>query len=356
MAPLTAVIPKPLLPVGNLPLIGYAIKLLAHHGITEVAVNLHHLGRELKAALGDGSDYGVKITYSVEEDEILGTGGGLKQMAEFLNQTFVVVNSDTIIDVDLGEVLDSHRRSNALSTMVLREDPRQDQFGLIEIDDDNRIQRILGQAPKNGATPANLRPLMFTGVHVMEPRFLDYIPAGVNTCVNRYGYTKALTNGEVLNGFVAERYWADFGTPSRYLRGNLDALEQKIDFPHADALAGFALTPRKDVAEVVRMGEDVQIGAGAVILPPVVLGNGARVGEKATVGPFAVVGPKVSIGKEATVTEAVLLEGAKIDANTVARRVIVSRKATIQVEEASGDCSPEASPDAVAGAASDSSA
>lgn len=344
LVPLTEGVPKPLLPVGNIPLIGYALKLLAYHGITEVAVNLHHLGRQLRDTLGDGSAYGVNITYSVEADEILGTGGGLKQMAEFLSETFLVLNSDIVIDLDLEAVIESHRRQNAIATMVLREDPRQEEFGLIEIDEQSRIRRILGQGPATGTSEQSFRPLMFTGVHVIEPRFLDYIPTGVNTCINRYGYSKALTNGEVINAHVAPGYWAEFGTPARFLKGNFDALAQKIALRHADPLSGFALSPKKDVAEVVRMGDDVQLGSGVTLLPPVILGDGARVGENATVGPFTVVGPKVSIGKEANVSRSVLTDGAKIEAGKVTQRVIAGRKGTIQVDEAALEvCSHEAS-------------
>ena len=327
LTPLTDSIPKPLLPVGNVPLIGYALRLLASHGITEVAVNLHHLGRQLKEELGDGAAFGVEITYS-EEEEILGTGGGLKQMAAFLDQPFVVVNSDIIIDVDLAAVIADHRQRGALSTMVLREDPNQDNYGLIEIDSDGRIRRILGQ----GDAPEALRPLMFTGVHVMEPRFLEYIPAGINTCVNRYAYPKALANGEILAGFVARGYWADMGTPARYLAGNVDALERRMGLAHIDPLAGFALAPTKAVSEVVRMGEGVQLGADVHLVPPVVLGDGVKIGDHAVVGPRCVVGAKVHIGKEARVSDAVLLPGARVEPNAEMQRVIVGRRAVIAAE------------------------
>lgn len=330
MAPLTDTIPKPLLPVGNVPLIGYALRLLAHHGITEVAVNLHHLGDKLREALGDGSAYGVEITYSEEEDEILGTGGGLKQMQDFLTETFVVVNSDTVFNVDLATAIATHRESGALSTMVLRSDPRQDDFGLVEVDSSGRIRRILGQ----GESDEPLKPYMFTGVHVMEPRFLDYIPAGLNTCVNRYAYPKALHNGDLLMGVISEEYWADVGTPARYLRANFDVLEQTVAMRHIDPLGGFALSPKKDVAAVVRMGEDVQLGADVTIVPPVLLGDGAKVGAGSTVGPHVVVGSKVQIGKEAQVSASVLLGGAKIDNGAVVERQIVGRRAAIQVDDA----------------------
>jgi mannose-1-phosphate guanylyltransferase len=329
MRPITESVPKPLLPVGNLPLIGYALKLLAHHGITDVIVNLHHLGKQLEDALGDGAAYGVKITYSYEE-EILGTGGGLKRMQAELQDTFVVVNSDTIIDVDLHAAIATHRAQKAVATMVLRSDPGQGEYGQIEIDGANRIRRILG----NGKADEPLRSLMFAGVHVIEPQLLDYIPPDLNTCVIRYAYAKALANGAVLAGHESSGYWADAGTPERYLAANADALDQRIEMRHADALAGYALAPKKEVGEVIRMGDDVELGADARLVPPVVLGDGARIGGRSVVGPYVVVGARARIGDEAKVSHAVLLEGVKVEGGAEKRGVVIGKKGEVSLASA----------------------
>ena len=332
LRPITETVPKPLLPVGNLPLIAYPLKLLAYHGIHEVIVNVHHLGKQLKEALGDGSQYGVEITYS-EEDEILGTGGGLKKMHEALaDDTFVVLNSDTVLDVDLHAVIDFHRRQRSLATMVLREDPEQEQYGQIEIDDHGRIQRILGQSAES-TLDCTLRPLMFSGVHVLEPRFLDYIPPDVSTCVNRYAYVKALKNGEPLFGTVMDGYWADAGTPERYRQVNLDAMEQRVSLRHADPLSGFALEPTKDVASVVRMGEDVELGANVHIVPPVLLGDGVRVGDDSTVGPNTIVGAKANIGASSTIANSIVLAGTRIDASRTFEGELVGRKGSVPLRD-----------------------
>ena len=309
MAPVTDVTPKPLLPIGNHALVEYAIALLAHHGIKDIIVNVHHLGDVIQQALGDGTRLGVKLTYSVE-DEILGTGGGLRRMREQLDGgTFVVVNSDTLIDIDLKEVIDAHRSNAALATLVLRRDSEEPEYGQIEIDEIGRVRRILGQGTKR----SDLTSLMFTGVHVMEPELLDYIPPDVETCVIRYGYTKALANNEKISSHVTEGFWADAGTPERYFRLNCDALEKRLKLAHLDPLGGYALEPKRDVAEVVRMGEDVELGQDVKIVPPVLLGEGARVGDHATVGPFAVVGARAQIGRDSKVARSVVQEGARVE-------------------------------------------
>jgi mannose-1-phosphate guanylyltransferase len=328
LRPITESVPKPLLPVGNLPLVGYSLKLLASHGITDVIMNLHHLGKLMRDALGDGSEYGVQITYS-EEEEILGTGGGLKRMHEQLgDETFVVVNSDTIIDVDLGQAIAAHQRRRALATMVLREDARQAEFGQIEVDAAGRIRRILG----HGDSGEPLKAFMFAGVHVLEPRFLEYIPPDVNTCINRYAYVKALDNDESLNGFVTAGYFADAGTPERYYRVNADALDQRWKLPHADPLAGFALSPRREVAEVVRMGADVELAPAVNIVPPVLLGDGVRLADGASVGPYAILRAGVHVGREAVVRHAIVLDNVRIEAETEVAWQLVSRKGMLPLD------------------------
>jgi|MDTC01.3.fsa_nt_gb NDP-sugar pyrophosphorylase family protein len=322
MAPVTDVTPKPLLPIGNHALVEYAIALLSHHGIKDIIVNVHHLGDSIQQALGDGSALGVELTYSVEE-EILGTGGGLRRMRDHLNDgTFVVVNSDTLIDIDLKAVLEVHRSKSALATLVLRRDSDEPEYGQIEIDGSGRVRRILGQ----GAKRSDLTSLMFTGVHVMEPQLLDYIPPDVETCVIRYGYTKALANNEKILGYVSDGFWADAGTPERYFRLNCDALERKLTLPHLDPLGGYALEPKRDVADVVRMGEDVELGQDVQIVPPVLLGKGVRVGDHATVGPFAIVGARAQLGRESKVSRSVVETGARVDAGEFISHSFVGRR------------------------------
>src|SRR5262249_16224938 len=163
LRPLTDHTPKPLLKVGDHPLIAYPLALLRAAGIDEVIINLHHRGDQLRAAVGDGAAYGLSIRYS-EEAPILDTGGAIKKAQPFLQRDrFVVLNSDAVCDVDLRAVIDWHSARGALATMVLRADPDAARYGLIEIDATARIRRFLG-VPATVEQP--LTPLMFTGVHV----------------------------------------------------------------------------------------------------------------------------------------------------------------------------------------------
>lgn len=313
MLPITQSVPKPLLPVAGAPLIAYSIALLAKHGITDIIINVHHLAASVMAALGDGSRFGVRITYS-QEAEILGTGGGLKRMHEALADTFVVVNSDILIDLDLTKVLNEHRARGALATMVLREpDAAQASVGRIGIDRAGRMASVLGQDPGPASDPRTAhRALMFTGVQVLEPLFLDYIPHNLHSDIVRYAYMRALGNRAPLYGTVTTGYWADAGTPETYLAANQTLLANPAKLPHIDPLAAYTLRPRRDVAQVVCMGDGVHLGEGATLTPPVLLGAGARTGDASVVGPHVVVGDNVHIGRDARVTNSVLLAGARV--------------------------------------------
>ncbi|RYF06642.1 MAG: NDP-sugar synthase, partial [Deltaproteobacteria bacterium] len=327
--PITESVPKPLLPIGRLPLVSYALKLLAFHGITDVLMNLHHLGDSIRDALGDGQKFGVRLRYS-SEDEILGTGGGLKRVHEKLLCTTVVVNGDTLCDVDLFAALQAHRRSGALATMVLRPDDSAADYGQIEVDARDRIVRILGQ----GDTAAPTRSYMYTGVQIIEPRFLEYLPPAVHTCIIRQGYLKALQHQEILQGFISRDTWADAGTPERYLQVNLDALAQRLKMRYCDPLAGYAMEPRREVAEVVRLGQDTQLGSTTMLHPPVLLGDEVRVGERTVVGPGVILGDRVQVGKDAQLRATIVLEGARIDAGAQLDGMLVGKRASLALKAA----------------------
>lgn len=203
LRPLTDRVPKPLLRVAGHPLIAYPIAVLRAAGVTEIIINLHHLGAQIRRTLGDGSALGVSLTYS-EEHPILDTGGAIKKAEGFLGgDRFVVINADTVIDLPLREVIAWHERQGALATMVLRPDPQAAQYGVIEIDAGARIRRFLGRPP-NVDVP--LRALMFTGVHVFEPELFRHMGEG------RFGitattYPDMLAAGVPLYGYEFGGYW-----------------------------------------------------------------------------------------------------------------------------------------------------
>jgi NDP-sugar pyrophosphorylase family protein len=204
LRPLTDSVPKALVPVAGRPLVEYSLLWLRSQGIQDVVMNLHHHGEKIRAALGDGSVYGLRITYS-SEDPILDTGGGIKKAQPFLDgETFLVLNCDTILDLDLSILLDTHRRNQAVATLVLRADPEARRYGIIETDRRGRVRRFLGQPPEVNAT---LSPFMFTGLQILEPRVFDFMPAHKAFGTTRETYPQLLQAGEPLYGFIHSGPW-----------------------------------------------------------------------------------------------------------------------------------------------------
>jgi NDP-sugar pyrophosphorylase family protein len=221
LRPLTNHLPKPLLPVANRPLIHYNLLLLKRYGITDVVINLHYYADKLRGALGDGSELGMRITYS-EEPEILGTGGGLKKVSNFFsNRSFILINGDILVDVNLDKVVEYHHRKKALATMVLREDPEVERWGTIEMDSQGRIRRIL---EKGNWVGEKLVRYMFTGIHVLEPQIFNYLPdSGFSTIID--AYTEMVKKDERVFGYVMTGYWMDLGTPERYQKAHQEMVK-----------------------------------------------------------------------------------------------------------------------------------
>ena len=215
--PLTERTPKALVPVAGRPMIDYCLLLLKRHGIRDIIINLHHLGDQIESYLGDGKRWGLQITYS-KEPELLDTGGGLLKAKPFLQEgTFIVINTDVLIDLPLRELMAYHEEKRAVATLVLRLDPLADQYGSMDIDGDGRIHRFL-QTRIDPAFPGAVTKLMFTGVQILEPRVFDYLESDrilrkFSTTKNTY--PRMLLGQERLFGFRFDGFWQDVGTASR---------------------------------------------------------------------------------------------------------------------------------------------
>jgi NDP-sugar pyrophosphorylase family protein len=189
LRPITDTIPKPLVEIGGRPLIHYPLLLLRHAGIRDVAVNVHHLADKIEAALGGGQALGLAITYS-PEPVLLGTGGPLLALRDyFRGERFLLLNGDTIMDLDLPAMIAMHREHGAIVTMALRETASPEAYSQIEIDTNRQIRRMRLLIDRTrgrfddypDALPAELAaeliPLMYCGAMICEPAVLDIMPA-----------------------------------------------------------------------------------------------------------------------------------------------------------------------------------
>jgi NDP-sugar pyrophosphorylase family protein len=255
--PLTEDRTKPAIPILGKPLVGYVAEYLASYGFDEIVVNLHHRPESVRKALGDGSRFGVKLHYVLEEPEILGTSGALDNTREFFDRdTFLAINGKIITDVDLKAALDTHRRTNAIATLVLLPNTRRERFSIVETED-GRVTRFGSMPDEEADGPA---PLMFTGIQILEPRIFDYIPRGVFSHSTTDVYPQAIAKGEIIAAHVAAGRWRELSTLRRYLDISLEMLKEN-DQPYS-AGANTVISPSARVTGAV-LWDGVEIGAGA---------------------------------------------------------------------------------------------
>jgi NDP-sugar pyrophosphorylase family protein len=291
---LTAIRPKPMLPICGAPLVRWSVLWLRAQGIREFVINLHHLGEQIEAELGDGSALGVAIAYSHEEGMILGTGGGLRQARPLLDDgkdtPIVVVNGKILTDLALAPVLAQHRERGSEATMVLRRDVEGVWGGELAIGGDGKLATFLGRT-REGSEPGE--KMMFTGIHVIAPRFLDRVPAQGEQCIVRTAYRELFETGPGIDAWEHEGYWWEHSTTARYLEGLANVLEGRVELPWAES-------------PVVGVDPTAMIEEGVEVLGPVRIAAGARIGRGAKIGPC------VEIGAGARVAAGVKLERASV--------------------------------------------
>ncbi len=293
--PLTGEIPKPLAPVVDTAIIGHIFGLLAKHGIDEVHVNIYYLADAILEAYGEESrTNGMKVSLN-REDELLGTAGGVKRLADHFDDTFVVVSGDALTDVDIGELVRFHREKGALATIALRRVYDTSEFGVVEIDADGDI---LGFQEKPDPQEA-ISTLANTGIYVLEPRALDYIPEDTFFDFAKDVFPKFLENGERFVGYQGDFYWSDIGTLEAYRQAQYDVLSGKVGVE----------IPGEKRGESLWVGEDAQIHPAANIEGHVLVGRDAVVGRGVTLSGDVTVGTDCWVRPDATIKRSILLPG-----------------------------------------------
>jgi NDP-sugar pyrophosphorylase family protein len=230
--PLTIDRTKPAIPFLGKPLVGYVAEYVARFGFREVVVNLHHQPESVIKALGDGSDYGVKIHYTLEEPEILGTSGALDNARDLLqDETFLIVNGKIITDIDISKAIETHKKTGAIATMVLKENAKREKF--TEVLTEDGLVKGFGNFPEplNPNPESRIpNPLMFTGIHILEPRVFDYIPRGVYSDIVPSFYNPAIEKGEKIAAHITTGNWFELSTIPRYLDISLAMMNGKNIF------------------------------------------------------------------------------------------------------------------------------
>ncbi|MGH9339811.1 MAG: sugar phosphate nucleotidyltransferase [Acidobacteriota bacterium] len=265
LRPLTCFRAKPAVPFLNKPLIQYSLELLRQIQVEEVVINLHHLPETVVEAVGE------KGSFSYEE-QILGTAGALGKVREILaGSTIIVSNGKIYFEEDLSRAVEFHRESGARVTLVLVPFSEGDPFNPVLVDDDSNIIAFFGRNHPSRDRKGAAKPYIFTGIHILSPQVLDFIPEGPSDTVTDL-YPKLMQAGHKIKGFVSQAYWAECSTPRRYLEKSLEVLrrrdlenllESEIEAECRSVIAGSSVeVGRGTVLENCIFWDRVEVGAG----------------------------------------------------------------------------------------------
>jgi len=321
LRPLTCDLAKPMVPILNRPIAEHIVNLLKRNGINEVIATLFYLPDIMRDYFQDGSDFGVQMTYAVEEDQPLGTAGCVKNIADLLDDTFLVISGDSVTDFDLQAAVKFHQAKGSKATLVLTRVPNPIEFGVVITDEDQRIRRFL----EKPSTSEIFSDTVNTGTYILEPEVLDYLPENQESDFSKDLFPLLLEKGEPMFGYVADGYWCDVGHLEAYREAQYDALYQKVvvDYAYPESSPG------------VWIGQNTQIDPSVQIHPPVLIGSNCRIGPRTVLEPGTVIGDNVTIGSDADLKRPIIWNGAIIGdevhlrACTIARGARVDRRSHI---------------------------
>jgi mannose-1-phosphate guanylyltransferase len=306
LRPLTMHTPKPVVPIANYPFLLYQLELLKRAGIKDVILSLSYQPHKIEDRLGDGTDYNVKISYTVEALP-LGTAGAYRHAAGLIRETTVIFNGDVLTDIDLGEVIQLHRDRQAVATIVLTPVPNPTAYGLVETGEDGRVKRFL-EKPKPEEVTCNT---INAGIYILEPRVLDLIPEG-EPFMFEYGvFPRLLELGEPFYAFTWRGYWRDIGTPESYRQANLDVIEGRVN-----------LIDRARATRGEKFDETAELDARSVVDPTCTLKPGAQIIN-------SVISRNCYIEDRARVENSVVRGGTRIGQGAVVRDAVVGKSCHI---------------------------
>ncbi len=310
LRPLTSNAPKPMLPLVNRPMMEHVVELLKRHGIDDIVVTVAFMASAIRTYFGDGSEYGVRMTYATEESP-LGTAGSVRNAMDELDERFLVISGDVLTDIDLGAIVEFHEKHQAMATIGLVHVENPLEFGIVITREDGRIERFL-EKPTWGQVFSDT---INTGIFVLEPEIFDHIAPDRPVDFSSEVFPDLLEGDIPLYGAIAEGYWEDVGTLDAYVRAHKDILDGKVQVN----IPGFELS------QGVWLGEGAEINPEAVLTGPAVIGDNCRVEAGARIGQYTVLGANVRVRHDAQLDRAVVNDNAYLGEAVRLRGAVVGR-------------------------------
>ena len=323
LRPLTLSRPKPLMPLVNAPLLEYQLGYLKQAGITEVCFATNFMADAVEAEFGNGSRFGMSLTYAVEK-EPLDTAGAIRNGYDAISgDDCVVFNGDTIHGFDIGAIVRQHNDRNAHVTLTLKRVERPHPYGVVPLNAEGRVQGFLEPSEEQKrklSDEASGWDAINAGLYVMSKEAIETIP--LKRCnVEREVFPKLIEEGWSVFGDVQDAYWVDIGRPSQYLEATRAVVFGEVGAARQLCLSGEAhiepgaVTEGCELKGGVSIGSGVKIGKGTTLDNSVIL-SGAVIGENCHIA-RSIISEHCKIGANTTIRDTALAEGSQIPAYSV---------------------------------------
>jgi len=306
LRPLTCNTAKVMVPVLNHPFLEHFIAYLKKHNVTEVILASGRQVNQIQSYFGTGSDFGVKIIYSME-DSPMGTAGAVKKAERFLDSSFIVFNGDVFTEIDLTAMMNLHHEKKASASIALTSVDNPTIYGVVETDAQGRVRRFV-EKPSWDEVTTNM---INAGIYIMKPSILNYIAPNVFSMFERDIFPSLLEREQAIYAYTSEAYWIDIGTPEKYLKLNHDLLCHY---------------------EGIKLECESFIHPSAQIEKPVLIGKGCFIDKNSTIRGPAVVGPRCQIKEGAVVEGAVLWQNCKVGSRAKLRNCVLASNCCIGEE------------------------
>ncbi len=315
LRPLTINRPKPMVSLADRPVMHHIIELLKLHGITDIVITVQYLANIIQDYYGDGSNYGVTITYSLEEIP-LGTAGSVKNAEHLLQEPFLVISGDSLTDFNLSQIIDYHLNNKATVTMTLTRVPNPLDYGVIITDEHGNVRQFL-EKPSWGEVFSDT---VNTGIYVLNPDVFAYIEKNKVVDWSKDVFPCMLKHEEKLMGYIAHGYWTDVGTIEEYIRATGDYLSGKVNLPRVG----------QHIGGDVWVERDVEIAPDAQLHGPIFLGHGAKIKDGVIIHGPSVIRDYTIIDSRANIDRSIIWRNSYIGERAELRGVIVLRQCTIR--------------------------
>ncbi len=316
LRPLTIRRPKPMVPIAGKPVMEHILHLLKRHGITEVIVTVQYLASNIEDYFGNGSQFGMRITYS-REDIPLGTAGSVKNAEEQLTEPFLVISGDALTDYDLTALIKYHNEKKSLATLLLAHVHNPLEYGVIITNEDGHIAQFL-EKPSWGEVFSDT---INTGIYVLHPQIFTYFEKQKPFDFSQELFPYMLKKGDPIYGYVAPKgYWCDVGSLGEYMRANADILQGQVDLE----------IPAKNRGGNIWCEEGVEIDEDAQLYGPIYLGHDCKIRGGAIIHGPSMIGSYTVLDQRAQVDRSIVWNNSYIGDRAELRGAIVGSATNIK--------------------------